>query len=236
MIVIPAIDLRGGRCVRLVQGRFDDETVFDEDPVAVARRWQEAGAQLIHVVDLDGARKGVPQHFHVIEQICRAVSVPIELGGGLRDRGVIEQALGFGVNRVVVGSVAALDEDLAWRLIRRFDTQLVIGIDARDGKVAVRGWEQVTERSATDLANSLADLGARRIIYTDIARDGMLTGVNLDAMREMVAAVCIPVIASGGVSSREDLQALAGIGVEGAIVGKALYTGALSPDVIREFD
>jgi len=235
MIVIPAIDLRGGRCVRLVQGRFDDETVFSDDPVAVAKGWQEAGAQFIHVVDLDGARKGVPQHLEVIERICKAVSVPVELGGGLRDRGVIEQALGLGVNRVVVGTVAALDDEMIWHLIRRFDRQLVIGIDARDGKVAVRGWEQATDRSATDLAKALSDLGARRVVYTDIGRDGMLQGPNLDAIREFVAHTCMEVIASGGISSREDLKALAELGIEGAIVGKALYTGALPPEVIREF-
>jgi phosphoribosylformimino-5-aminoimidazole carboxamide ribotide isomerase len=235
MIVIPAIDLRGGRCVRLVQGRFDDETVFDDDPVAVARRWEEAGAQFLHVVDLEGARKGVPQQFQVIERICQAVSVPIQLGGGLRDRGLIEQALGYGVNRVVIGTVAALDEELAWHLIRRFDRQLVIGVDARDGKVAVRGWEQATNRSAADLATAMSDLGARRVVYTDIGRDGMLAGVNLEAVREFVAHTCLEVIISGGVSSREDLDALAKLGVEGAIVGKALYTGALPPEAIREF-
>jgi phosphoribosylformimino-5-aminoimidazole carboxamide ribotide isomerase len=235
MIVIPAIDLRGGRCVRLVQGRFDDETVFSDDPVAVAKRWEAAGAQLIHVVDLDGARKGVPQHLEVIGRICQAVSVPVQLGGGLRDRWVIEQALDLGVHRVVVGTVAALDEEGAWRLIRRFDTQLVIGIDAREGKVAVRGWEQVTERTAVDLAKAMADFGARRVVYTDISRDGMLAGVNLEAVREFVASTCMQVIASGGISSREDLAALAELGVEGAIVGKALYTGALPPEAVGEF-
>jgi phosphoribosylformimino-5-aminoimidazole carboxamide ribotide isomerase len=228
--IIPAIDIRAGRCVRLFQGDYARETVFDADPVAVARRWEAEGAPRIHVVDLDGAREGAPANLEVIASICADVSVPVQMGGGLRDAATIERVLGAGVQRAIVGTVAT-DPERARELIEAFGEQLVIGIDARDGRVAVRGWRETTEVEAVQLARMLQDLGACRVIHTDISRDCTLEGPNLDAMRAMAEALHIPVIASGGVGSADDvrrLAALAPAGLEGVIIGRALYTGAVS--------
>jgi phosphoribosylformimino-5-aminoimidazole carboxamide ribotide isomerase len=228
--VIPSIDIRGGRCVRLFQGDYAQETVFDADPVAVARRWEAEGATRIHVVDLEGARDGEPANMAVIAAICRAVQVPVQLGGGMRDAATIRRVLDAGVERAIIGT-AATDPERARELIEAFGERLVIGIDARDGRVAVRGWKETTEVEAVLLAQSLEALGARRVIHTDIARDCTLEGPNIAAMRTMAEALHIPVIASGGVGCAEDvhrLAALAPVGVEGVIIGRALYTGAVS--------
>ena len=227
MIVIPAIDLRGGRCVRLLQGDFARETVYGDDPVRMALRWQEAGAALLHVVDLDGARAGHPAQAEIVAAIARALTIPVELGGGLRSIAHIAGALDGGVARVVLGTAAIEDRGLLAAALDRWGPErIILGLDARDGLVATRGWIETTAVRATDLARDLATLGLRRIVYTDIGRDGTLHEPNYAALADLAAAGDFAVIASGGVARREHLAALADIpGVEGAIVGRALYTG-----------
>lgn len=227
MEIIPAIDLKDGRCVRLLQGQFDQETVFSDDPVSIARKWEQAGARRLHVVDLDGARLGKPQHLPVIADIVKAVGVPVQLGGGIREAEIIRSVLSLGIERVVIGTVAALNAEKAQQLFAEFGERVAAGIDAREGRVAIRGWQETTKQSATDLGRKLESLGAKRIIFTDISRDGMLSGPNFASIEQMVRVVGIPVIASGGVSRLDDIKRLNEIGVEGAIVGKALYTGDL---------
>ena len=238
--IIPAIDLRGGRCVRLFQGDFARETVFDDDPVAVARRWHQLGATRLHVVDLDGARSGQPVHLPLVRAIASAATIPIELGGGLRTVEQVGEALACGVDRVVLGTAALAggpQQDAAsfrQACLSRFGERVLIGLDARDGRLAVRGWQETTVLDAFDLASQLRDEGFARMVYTDIARDGALRGPNLDQIRRLVAIDGLAVIASGGVSSLDDLAALAGAGAEGAIVGQALYTGAIRLDEALE--
>lgn len=230
MEVIPAIDLLEGRCVRLYQGDYTQSEVFDENPVSVARQWAEQGATRLHLVDLDGAKAGRPVNQAAIEAIVRAVDLPVQVGGGLRDRESAASLLGLGVQRVILGTVAVEQPDLVAQLGQEFPDQIVVGIDARNGKVATRGWLETSEVEAVTLAQQLPS-GIAAIIYTDIHRDGTLQGPNRAALRELATAVSIPVIASGGVSSVTDLLsllALEPIGVTGAIVGRALYTGSLS--------
>lgn len=234
--IYPAIDLRANRCVRLRQGRADQTTVFSDDPVAVARRWAAAGASWLHVVNLDGAfGESAAANQKAVSAILGAVELPVQLGGGLRGLAAVESALGLGVARVVLGTLALTQPDVVGEAIRRFGPERVaVGIDARDGMVAVRGWQETSTVSALALAVRLQLMGVHRVIYTDIARDGMLSGPNLPALRAM-AATGLGVIASGGIASLEDLRAVAAItGVEGAIVGMALYTGAIDlPAALR---
>lgn len=228
MEVIPAIDLLDGRCVRLYQGDYQQSQIFHENPVEVARQWVEQGATRLHVVDLDGAKQGRPANLNTIEAIVRAVSVPVQVGGGLRDAASVRQILNLGVERAIVGTVAVENPAFVGEICQAFAGQIAIGIDARNGKVATRGWLETSEIAASELARQVAKQGAAAIIYTDIQRDGTLSGPNLPALREMAAAVDLPVIASGGVSSLTDLLsllALEPLGVVGAIVGRALYTG-----------
>jgi len=214
--------------VRLLQGRADAVTVYSDRPEDVAKRWQELGAKVIHVVDLDGAFSGTQKNIEGIKNIRRAVSVDIELGGGIRDMERIEMLLGLGINRVILGTVAIERPELVKEASRRFPGRIIVGIDAKDGLVAVKGWVEVTSVKAKELALKMEEYGAWGIIYTDISRDGMLTGPNIEAIREMVEAVNIPVIASGGVSSIDDIKRLKEIkGLWGVITGKALYTGAI---------
>ncbi len=226
MEVIPAIDLRGGRCVRLVQGDYNRETVFSDDPAAMARHWEEQGARRLHIVDLDGARQGEPRNLEAVEQIARAVSIPVQLGGGMRDEATARRALALGVERVIIGT-AALDRTAARRMIEVLGDAVVAGIDAREGRVAVRGWLETSEVTAVALARELTALGVRWIVFTDIGRDGVLEGPNVSALREMVESVTARVIASGGISSVEDVRAVRDAGAAGAIIGTALYTGRL---------
>lgn len=239
MIIFPAIDLRDGRCVRLRRGQADQETVFSDDPVQVARRWELAGARWLHVVNLDGAfGTATAATQQAMQDIIAAVSVPVQIGGGLRDLTTMELALSAGAARVVLGTVAVTQPEVVAQALRRFGAERVaVGIDARGGRVAIRGWKQTSETGATDLALRMADLGVRRVVYTDIARDGMLTGPNLPALQQM-AKTGLAVVASGGISSLHDLRAIAAVpGVEGAIVGMALYTGAIDlAQAIREMD
>jgi phosphoribosylformimino-5-aminoimidazole carboxamide ribotide isomerase len=229
--VIPAIDLQGGRCVRLVQGDFDRSTVYGDDPASIARRWQAAGASRIHVVDLDGAREGGPRQLTTVAEIVKAVSVPVQLGGGMRAVDDIEAALAVGVERVMVGTRAIEAPEFVDEALARFGSKVGIGIDAKDGRVAVRGWVDVSDVDALDLARSMAAKGVTTIVYTDIARDGMLIGPNVEAMRRMAEAVPqIGVIASGGVARLGDILELAKTGTTGVIVGKAIYTGNVDLD------
>lgn len=225
MEIIPAIDLRGGKCVRLYQGDYEKETVFSDDPVSVALRWQSEGAKRLHLVDLDGAAKGELCNLDAIEKIVAAIEIPVQVGGGVRSLETIEQLLELGVGRAILGTVAVEDPDLAEEACRRFDEQIIIGIDARDGWVATRGWLQQSTITAGELTARMVGLGARRFIYTDISRDGTLTSPNFEAVADLLSQVSVPVIAAGGISSVEHLTRLAALGVEGAIVGRAIYTG-----------
>jgi phosphoribosylformimino-5-aminoimidazole carboxamide ribotide isomerase len=231
MEVIPAIDLLEGRCVRLYQGDYDRSQVFSENPVDVAKKWVEQGATRLHLVDLDGAKAGKLVNLKAIEAIAQAVSVPIEVGGGLRTRDSVQQLFNLGVQWAILGTVAVEQPQLVQQLCHEFPQQIIIGIDARNGKVATRGWLETSEVLATQLAVQMQELGAAAVIYTDIHRDGTLAGPNLDALRELAAAINIPVIASGGVSSLTDLLSLLALepqGVTGVIIGRALYTGDIS--------
>jgi len=230
MIVYPAIDLRGGRCVRLTQGAFDRETVYGDDPVAMARRWAAAGARWLHVVDLDGARAGRPVQRDLVAAICAAVSIPVQVGGGLRDAVAVAAVLDAGAARAVVGTVAAREPDRCREICRAHPGRVAVGIDARDGVVRVAGWTEGEALDATTLAARAGAMGAATVIYTDIARDGMQTGPDLEGTRAVARAAGVPVIASGGVGAVADVRAVATLaadGVGGVIVGRALYTGAV---------
>ncbi|WP_322796468.1 1-(5-phosphoribosyl)-5-[(5-phosphoribosylamino)methylideneamino]imidazole-4-carboxamide isomerase [Tepidiforma sp.] len=221
--VIPAIDLRGGRCVRLHQGDYARETAYSDDPAATAQLWQDQGAPRLHVVDLDGAREGRPVNTEAIRAICRAVSIPVEVSGGIRTLEAIRQALADGADRVQLGSIAVKDPAVAREAIRTFGEAIVIAIDARDGFVRTDGWLQGSNIRALDLARDLDAAGVARIMFTDISRDGTLSEPNFQAYRDLLAAVSCPVVASGGIATLDHLRQLAAIGCEGAIVGTSLY-------------
>ncbi len=223
--VIPAIDIRGGKCVRLYQGDFGKETVFSNDPVGVARRWAEEGAQRIHVVDLDGAAEGKPVNSAVIRDIVRAVAVPVQVGGGLRTIGAIDAVVELGVARFVLGTAAIEDPHLVERSVGKHGDKVIAGIDARAGLAATHGWKTQQQVTVLDLANRMAAMGVGRIVYTDIAHDGVLAGPNFQAYEELLNQTSIKVIASGGVATIDHLARLATMGVEGSIIGRALYTG-----------
>ncbi|XWK89486.1 MAG: 1-(5-phosphoribosyl)-5-[(5-phosphoribosylamino)methylideneamino]imidazole-4-carboxamide isomerase [Phormidium sp.] len=231
MEVIPAIDLLDGKCVRLYQGDYSQSQVFDENPVAVAKQWVEQGATRLHLVDLDGAKTGESVNLKSIEAIVQAVPIAVEVGGGLRDRTSVATLLNMGVRWAILGTVAVEKPELVAQLCQEFPDKIIVGIDARNGKVATRGWLETSEVTAQNLAQQIAQMGAVEIIYTDIHRDGTLIGPNLEALRELASNLSIPVIASGGVSSLTDLLsllALEPLGVRGAIVGRAIYTGDVS--------
>lgn len=234
MEIIPAIDIRGGRCVRLDQGDYDRETVFADDPVEMARRWQAAGATRLHVVDLDGAREGGPRNEEIIRRVITSVDVPVQVGGGIRDVAVIGRYVEAGADRVALGTVAIKDPTVLIHALGIFPGERIfVGVDARDGLVATEGWRETSEVRALDLIDQLSGFGVRRIFYTDITSDGMLRGPNFPVIHEVVehAAGFTPplaVIASGGVSTVEHIRRLKLIGVEGVIIGKALYTGDLN--------
>jgi len=229
--IIPAIDMMDGKCVRLAQGKFDQATVFSDDPAEMAKRWADAGARRLHLVDLNGSRMGAPQETETISRIIATVDIPVQLGGGIRNLEIARRMIGIGVDRVIIGTSAALDSSLAQTIFHELGDRAILGVDAKDGCVAVRGWEETISENAIDFARRMQSLGARRVIYTDISRDGMMRGANIEAMRRMAESLDIPIIASGGVSTIADitnLAVLASHGIEGAILGKALYTGALS--------
>lgn len=231
MIVIPAIDLKEGKCVRLEQGLMERDTVFNDYPGAQAQDWQEQGAELLHIVDLDGAFAGEPKNRTAIEAIVRAVSIPTQLGGGIRDLATIEAYLSLGIDRVIIGTAAQRNPELVKEACEKFPGRIVVGIDAKNGMVAVQGWAEITGITAVELARKFEGFGVAAIIYTDISRDGMLQGPNIEATRQLAEAVNIPVIASGGLSTLKDIENLMAIessGVTGVITGKAIYTGAIN--------
>ncbi len=230
MTVFPAIDLRKGRCVRLIRGDIRDETVYSKEPVSIAKLWQLKGAKYLHVVDLDGALTGVPKNLKFVYQIAKEVKLPIQFGGGVRDLDLLKEILGKGIKRVILGT-NALTLDFLAKAIKLFGAaRIVAGIDSRDGKVAVHGWKDTTDKTSIEFAHELEQIGVKTIIFTDIKRDGMLSGPNFKSIKAMACAVKIPIIASGGVSSLKDIRHLKNLekyGLQGIVIGKALYTGAL---------
>ncbi len=231
MLLIPAIDLKEGHCVRLRQGRMEDNTIFSEDPVAVARKWVEAGAKRLHMVDLDGAFAGKPVNAEVIHQICQTFpDLDVQIGGGIRTIDTVEAYLAAGVEYVIIGTQAVKKPEFVTELCVEFPGHVIVGIDAKDGMVAVQGWAEESDHSAEHLALKFEDQGVSAIVYTDISRDGMMQGVNVEATRLMAEAVSIPVIASGGVTNIDDIKHLNKVkdsGIEGVIIGRALYEGTI---------
>jgi phosphoribosylformimino-5-aminoimidazole carboxamide ribotide isomerase len=225
MEVIPAVDIKGGKCVRLYQGDYLKETVFSENPVDVAMGWVAQGAGRLHVVDLDGAASGELRNIAVVEAIVKRVNLPVQVGGGVRDEATVAKLLDIGVDRVILGTVAVENPKLVKSLCRKYGEAIVVGIDARDGYVATRGWVEETEIKALELGLQMAATGVKRIIYTDIKRDGTLTEPGFEAIAQMVKGVNLPIIAAGGISKLSHLRKLKELGAEGAILGKALYTG-----------
>ena len=230
MIIYPAIDIRGGRCVRLTEGRFDAETVFADDPAEMALQWAGMGAEFLHVVDLDGALAGEGKNVPVIERILKSVTIPVQLGGGIRNLATIEKLLELGVSRLILGSAAVKNPELVQEACKKYPGHIAVGIDAKNGEVAIEGWGQGSGVAATELAKKMASFGVETIIYTDISRDGMLSGVNVEATAALARACGVPIIASGGVASIEDIRRVKAVesdGVQGCIIGKAIYTGAV---------
>ncbi|MFZ2726208.1 MAG: 1-(5-phosphoribosyl)-5-[(5-phosphoribosylamino)methylideneamino]imidazole-4-carboxamide isomerase [Methylococcaceae bacterium] len=231
MLLIPAIDLKDGHCVRLRQGRMEDDTVFSDNPVEVAGRWVELGAKRIHLVDLDGAFAGKPRNADVITAIVKAYpNVPVQIGGGIRDEQTIQAYLDAGVEYVIIGTKAVQDPDFVREMAQKYPNHVIVGLDAKDGKVAVNGWAEVSQFDVIDLAQQFQENGVVAIIYTDISRDGMMQGVNIEATARLARAITIPVIASGGITNMDDIHALMSVkqdGVMGAITGRAIYEGTL---------
>jgi len=230
-MIIPAIDIKDGRCVRLFQGEMDKETVYFDKPLDAARHWKQEGAAFIHIVDLNGAVEGRPVHTSQVATICRETGLSVELGGGLRTMEAVEAALDLGVSRVVIGTAAYANAEFLGALCKQWPGKIVVGIDARNGKVAVKGWKETTSTNALDLAKRCEIDGASRIIYTDISRDGTREGINIEETRKIAQAVNIPIIASGGVATLDDIRRLKPLepeGVEAVIVGRALYAGAFN--------
>lgn len=234
MLIMPAIDLRGGKCVRLRQGDYDQETVFGDDPEAMARRWVGSGARALHLVDLDGAKAGKPVNAKVIRHIVEAVDVPCQVGGGLRTEADIRAALETGIARVVLGTRTLQDPAWVRQMANEYPNQIVIGLDARDGKVATHGWLNTSNASVLDVAREFANWPLYAIVYTDIARDGMLEGPNVNGIAELTAAVPVPVIASGGVTTLQNVRDLMAINVFGCIIGRALYEGQIDLTTVLE--
>ena len=225
MQIFPAVDIKGGKCVRLYQGDYRQETVFSADPVAMAQQWQAQGAKRLHIVDLDGAASGMPKNPVIIESIVKQTGLPVQLGGGIRDEATVKKLLDIGIKRVILGTVAIEQPELVKKLCQAFGEAIMVGIDARDGFVATRGWKQATTVTALELAQQMASLGVPRILYTDIKRDGTLTEPNYQSIADLLAQVKLPIIAAGGIAAVSHLRKLKELGVEGAIVGRALYTG-----------
>lgn len=231
MLIIPAIDLKDGKCVRLEQGLMDKATVYSDDPATTAKHWEAQGAELLHVVDLDGAFAGRPKNLDAIKAIRNAITMPIEVGGGIRDVATINALVSIGIDRIILGTAAVENPAFVREACEKFAGKIIVGIDAKDGLVAIKGWAEVTKVKAADLAKQMQEYGVIAVIYTDIKRDGMLSGPNIDATKALADALHIPIIASGGVSTMKDIQDLMNIrysGVSGVITGKAIYSGSLN--------
>ena len=227
MLILPAIDLRNGKCVNLVQGRAGEETIFSDHPVEMATQWQQDGAEYLHLVDLDGAFSAESDNLHIVKEIVEVLQIPAQLGGGIRTMERLESVLGLGVTRAILGTAALKNPSLVKAACSEYGSRIAVGIDAKDGMVATEGWLDISEKPALAFAKEMEDCGVQTIIYTDIKSDGMLQGPNFETTRAIADAVSVNVIASGGITSLQDVQALKAVGVYGAIVGRALYTGAL---------
>ena len=227
VLILPAIDLRDGKCVNLVQGRAGEETIFSDHPVEMAKQWQAGGAEYLHLVDLDGAFSAVSDNLHIVKEIVEMLQIPVQLGGGIRTMERLDDVIALGVTRAILGTAALKNPALVEAACRKHGSHVAVGIDAKDGRVATEGWLDVSEKPALAFAREMEDCGVQTIIYTDIRSDGMLQGPNVETTRSIADAVSVDVIASGGITSIEDVQALKAIDVHGAIVGRALYTGAL---------
>ncbi len=237
MQIYPAIDLKNGQCVRLKQGRFDDVTSYGDDPVQRAKIWEEAGATYIHVVDLDGARTGNSYNLEAIKKIVAAVNVPVQTGGGIRSMRDIEQRIDAGVSRVIIGTAAVNNPELVKEAVRVYGDKIAVGIDASKGMVATDGWEKISDVPAIELCKKMAEIGVKTVVYTDISKDGMMSGPNIESTKELVEQSGIDIIASGGVSTMSDLEGVESINAQGVIIGKALYQGALDlKEIIERFE
>lgn len=237
MQIYPAIDIKNGQCVRLKQGRFDDMTVYGDDPMKVAEKWVKSGASYLHVVDLDGARQGTSYNQQVIEKIVQEFKVPVQTGGGIRSMRDIEDKISLGVSRVVLGTVAVKNPELVAEAVKVYGNKIAVGIDAMNGRVAIQGWEEVSQVSAMDLCKKMVKFGVKTIVYTDISKDGMMTGPNIEATKEIIKETSVNIIASGGIATIMDLENLESIGAHGTIIGKALYQGELKlTNVIQRFE
>jgi phosphoribosylformimino-5-aminoimidazole carboxamide ribotide isomerase len=225
MQILPAVDIKNGKCVRLYQGDYNRETVFSDDPVAVAMQWKAMGASRLHVVDLDGAAAGGPRNMHIAGKIAKETGLPVQFGGGIRTEATIEQALSAGIARIIMGTIAVEDPDLLKKLCEKYGEAIIVSVDARNGYIATRGWLTSTESRALDFSKRLMSMGVKRMLYTDIQRDGTLTEPDFETIGELARNVQLPVIAAGGVATVEHLRTLKKLGAEGAIIGKALYTG-----------
>lgn len=235
MRIYPAIDIKDGQCVRLFKGQFSDVTVYGDSPAEMAKKWESLGGEYIHVVDLDGALKGHGVNAEKIKEICNSVNVPVQTGGGIRTMEDIEAKLECGIDRVIIGTKAVADSDFVKRAVDKYGQKIVISIDAKDGMVAIEGWEKTSDFTAVEFAKKMVSIGVQTIVYTDIATDGTLAGPNVTAMAEMTKAVDADIIASGGIGSLEHIKSLVPTGVEGVIVGKALYTGKVNlTEAVRE--
>lgn len=225
--VIPAIDILNGKCVRLKQGRYDAETVYSENPLEIAKKWQSMGAQRLHIVDLEGARTGIPKNVKIIKSINKEVKIPIQVGGGIRNFDLIKELVESGIDRIILGTTAVKNPNLLANVCEKFHDQIAVSIDSKGSYAASEGWTQVSKKDIFTLAKEAVELGVSRFIYTDISRDGMLEGPNFEGIKNFASSINVPVIASGGVTTQEDIQKLKELGVEGCIVGKALYEGKI---------
>lgn len=234
MILFPAIDIRNGKCVRLIQGDYDQEIVYGDSPTEMALLWEKQGAEFIHIVDLDGAKTGNSPNQQAIQSIAEAVSVPIQVGGGIRSIDIIEKHIASGVNRVIIGTAAITNRPFLEEAVQKYGDKIAVSIDARNGFVATDGWTETTDKKALDLLKELEEIGVKTVVYTDIFKDGMMQGPNFEELQTINEATSIDVIASGGVTTEEDIEKLASKNLYGAIIGKALYEGTLSLQTLRE--
>ncbi len=228
MLIIPAIDIKNGKCVRLIQGDFNKEKIYNDNPVKVAKVWQSKGAKIVHIVDLDGAKNGALDNIEVIKDILQTVTIPIQIGGGIRNKESIDKLLGLGVSKVVLGTIIFEDEELFKELISQYPTQIIVSLDAKNGVLMKNGWLDSTDKNLIETAKRLEKLGVKRFIYTDVTKDGTLTSPNYESVESLLENINIPVIIAGGISNVSDIQKLKDIGVEGVIVGKALYEGRIN--------
>jgi len=225
--IIPAVDILGGKCVRLRQGRFEQKTIYFEDPLEAAKLWESKGAKRLHVVDLDGARTGTPENLGIVKKIAKELNIPVEMGGGVRRMDQIEELLKLGVDRIVLGTSAIFNPNLLLNVCEKFADRIIVSVDAKGDDVVANGWTRVSSKNVLTLAGEATALGVKRFIYTDISKDGMLAGPNFSAIQKFAGSVSVPVIASGGVTTKEDVERLKQLSLEGCIIGQALYTGAI---------